>query len=483
MVSMRDNVFHTKSWVAVFATTLSLFVANPSLAQSFPLQTIDLISNAGSTEVLLHTGSIVPYQTVLATDNKVVIDVDNVDPDQTIRTNFSQAKNVSHVILQPLTNNKIRLIVRGEDLGQPVVAFRDAAGGVTNNAAERLQSQFRLPEARSNSSELQSSAAPAAPVFDQGITNTTSNNNNHDADLVSNTSRAASEPITLPSSQSAQQVQRSFWDSVGLGSMSQWLPNASNPLEIAGIVLQLSILIGIFAAFIYFIRHKLSQLQGEAQDDRQMAEYNANMSPTKRQTRSAGRNPMRHLNEQNQSEEMIGLGSMRESSNRENHRAGLRNSRLNEDGSPMSRPENNINSGKAQKPANTNTKLAASHYQKQAQTPPSRPNRLASGISEDLIKQEIQRSADIKRMTQELAAGKNNTKTPKAPTPNQRSLSNNKPAANAPATAKKGNAQNSGGNPEVLDFLRSVAELMEKDGNAQMARSIHKNLGRNINPI
>ena len=481
---MRDNVFNTKTWVAAFATTLSLFAANPSLAQSFPLQTIDLISNAGSTEVLLHTGSIVPYQTVLATDNKVVIDVDNVDPDQTIRTNFSQAKNVSHVILQPLTNNKIRLIVRGEDLGQPVVAFRDATGTAGSNAADRLQSHFQLPQTRSNTSntsELQGSTEPV-PTFDQGITNTNSTGNNHDADLVSTTSRAASEPITLPSSQSAQQVQRSFWDSVGLGSMSQWLPNATNPMEIAGIVLQLSILIGIFAAFVYFIRHKLAQL----------SEDNANMAPTQRQTRSSSRNAAPRRNEQIHheqihSDEMIGLGSMRESGHRGDRRTGLRNSRLNEDGSPMSRPENrpehSINSGKIQKPANTNTKLAASHYQKQAQTPPSRPNRLASGISEDLIKQEIQRSADIKRMTQELAAGKNSAKTPKAPAPNQRSLSNNKPVVPASANAKKGNAQNSGGNPEVLDFLRSVAELMEKDGNAQMARSIHKNLGRNINPI
>ena len=53
-------------------------------------------------------------------------------------------------------------------------------------------------------------------------------------------------------------------------------------------------------------------------------------------------------------------------------------------------------------------------------------------------------------------------------------------AANAPVPNKPGAAtQPQGplsGNPEVLNFLRNVAELMEKDGKGEIAKSIHKNL-------
>jgi len=40
------------------------------------------------------------------------------------------------------------------------------------------------------------------------------------------------------------------------------------------------------------------------------------------------------------------------------------------------------------------------------------------------------------------------------------------------------------GNPEVLNFLRNVADLMEKDGKGEIAKSIHKNLSsKNLNGL
>ena len=104
----------------------------------------------------------------------------------------------------------------------------------------------------------------------------------------------------------------------------------------------------------------------------------------------------------------------------------------------------------------------------------------------------------LQQAQQQIAAAQANTVKPKNAPVNRAAAAQktvtpvnfkNAPATNPlsaskmaqPAKKAASNAQNGPlpGNPEVLNFLRNVADLMEKDGKPQIASSIHKNLNPN----
>jgi|GEM_PF-2698913 len=102
---------------SLVATTLAAW------AENYPLDSIDFDSQGQRTHITLHTGSIVPVDKILVSRDKMMIDIDQVDATQTIRTNFANAENISHVVIQPLNDHKVRLIIRGENMESPSIAF------------------------------------------------------------------------------------------------------------------------------------------------------------------------------------------------------------------------------------------------------------------------------------------------------------------------------------------------------------------------
>lgn len=89
------------------------------------LDKIDLISQGNGTTINLYTGSIVPYKQVYRTSDKLIIEFEHVTAPRTIVTNLAKAQNISHVIFQPLNNDKIRMVVKGKNLGQSVIRFKE----------------------------------------------------------------------------------------------------------------------------------------------------------------------------------------------------------------------------------------------------------------------------------------------------------------------------------------------------------------------
>jgi len=105
------------------------------------LDKLDLISEPGETVINLYTGTIVPYKAIYESDSKLVVEFDHVTAPKTIGTNLSQAANVSHIIFQPVNSHKIRMIIKGENLGHTAIHFKE--NPKNQSLIEALASQKR----------------------------------------------------------------------------------------------------------------------------------------------------------------------------------------------------------------------------------------------------------------------------------------------------------------------------------------------------
>ncbi len=86
------------------------------------LQGIVLDSSGLETKVTLKSDTRLPYQIVSQSADKIVIDISSVDPTRSIPTDFANAENIEQVILKPVSSNRLRMVIRGEGLGNPIIA-------------------------------------------------------------------------------------------------------------------------------------------------------------------------------------------------------------------------------------------------------------------------------------------------------------------------------------------------------------------------
>jgi RecB family exonuclease len=168
-------------WLLALGLALSPLFSAQSWAETYDLQSVDFATAGDKTNIILHTGSIVPVQKVLVSDNKLILEIDQVNTDETVHTNFSGASNISHVIMQPIDEHKIRMIIRGEGLGTPSVAFYSAGNGAYSSAnpdfdANRLNAETHaalrnLQEIGTQPATLQT--ANTKPIAEQPAVDTT----------------------------------------------------------------------------------------------------------------------------------------------------------------------------------------------------------------------------------------------------------------------------------------------------------------------
>lgn len=90
------------------------------------LSGIELNSTPVETRITLKSGTQIPFRIISRSKQKIVVDLDTVDSTQPIPTDFTAAENIEQVVLKPLGNDKIRLIIRGEKLGEPVIGMSNA---------------------------------------------------------------------------------------------------------------------------------------------------------------------------------------------------------------------------------------------------------------------------------------------------------------------------------------------------------------------
>lgn len=479
-------------------------LAVPAWARdTFRLDSVDFISTNGRTHIIMHTGSMLPVQKVMVSDSKLVLDIDRVDADESVRTNFSGAGNVSHVILKPLNEHKIRMIIRGENLGAPVVAFNSpVAHDVGHLPAASLPED--LP-----AGDLQAETDAALQALqEEGMQNAALTAGDHGAEtgaaadsallmaeedpLVSEGEILLDPAAATPEAQpdpgpifslgaeaadlaGGNSVSR-FFDAAAGGKFNQYIPYGLLALLLAGSGL--------------FLKHKIASLRNNepsledlmteqaggrkvgfremANAYRQQDDVRKSAHPGQRgvlaqnksnlATRPAGRKP----------DELIGLRSLNKATQAE---PGSRQAQY---------LESLLASASAPPPpvkAPAPKKQAVNQYLKAQGQPPVRKPKSRQAADERMA-EEMKRAQDIQ---QTLAARK---PAPKPGVSSPRNPINRAPVAKSALASKPGGTAAAlsgadlpaGQNQEVLDFLRNVADLMAKDGRPEVARNIQRNL-------
>jgi hypothetical protein len=522
----------------------------PVWAENFNLDSVDFANSDAGMRIVLHTGSIVPVQKVLISENKVILDVDQVNSGETVRTNFAGATNVSHVIMQPLNDHKIRMIIRGEGLSAPTVAFYGAGsssdgGGLSAEESSKLSMETSAALHRQQESGMQAAvntdklvkaplgerpAVDHPPLQDEPIAYggfveskpSQSDHRNGKLDLKP----TETGPLALHASEVPTSASNDFLAQMTTGKWDKYIPYGLLAL----------VMLGAGA----FVRHKLTQLnpvengfedlleeqqqqQGKRASFREMADAYRSKHDEKR-TEPSGAN--RKAN----SDSMIGLRGLNQQDLAEQDESPLPVQRpiLDLDEPPKANTLEQIlaamqaaNQPKKPMGVPAPKKQAVNQYM-QAQAPQGKPKTRQA--ADEAMLQEMKRAQMAQQELQQqvrqqhaaqaaaqannpgytpvnrAAAAKKAVKTPNfqtmpsgnavnaknPPTPNRTANANPAPTQRGyvPGTPKgspvtKASPQQGPlpGNPEVLNFLRNVAELMEKDGKADIAKSIHKNLG------
>lgn len=483
------------------ALTLSGSFVSVLAEDRYPLQSIDFVSQGNNTTgILFHTGSHVPYRTILASDSKIVIDVDDVQADQTVKTNFANADNISHVVLQPLSKSTVRLIIRGEHLGNPKVAFKDvsAAGQMNNHYSEGGEDPFAEPKtsvktstgfgsAKTPASFESSGDVPVAePKTEDSLSEEALTHANHDgfdkpAVLDGET---ASKPVSASETESAfhPAVNKAPEPPMPLNlSESDTLPNlkdigsAKEASDFFGQLpafdlnegLKYGGLGAVIIGFVWFVRRKYISLSRRNQelyyDDSSRGNKRQDFQSLASEFQLGGKPGRNHQKTPSSGGGPIGLRALQSYMPEDDFGADTQQ----QDFGPALPPF--VNNGRKNNASVAPKKQLINQYaQQQANTPPAGRGR--QRISDDLLRQEVQRSAEIKRQAEQFIP----PPTPQASRQKAASAASviRKTAAST-APKRPGNLGKNGGalppNPEVLNFLRSVADLMDKDGKTPVA--------------
>ena len=538
-------------WLLAMGLALTPLFALPGWAENYNLESVDFASTGNQTNIILHTGSIVPVDKIMVSDNKLILDIDQVNTTETVHTNFSGAANISHVIMQPLNEHKIRMIVRGQNLGAPSVAFYSAGSGAYNNVNPDYNGNRLQQETSAGLRQIQD--AGTQPATWQGDWNKPQN---------AATSAQSEEPIAFGGTGQKPLTTNSKSDNSGENAP---LPLNSSDTSVAGTnffeqlaagkmntFIPYGLLGALFLGMAGFICYKVLRLKQGAHDFEDLLEEQAhgkkigfremaNAYREKHEPIHTETAPTRSNARKTNTEDVIGLRSLgwedeqaypaqrpvdprpatkptpKQSATLEQMIAAMQ---------AASNPKAPIKTPAPKKQA-VNQYVQQNVQQTQAQKPQSKAK--SRPVADEMMIREQKRAQALQQELQQQArqnfppaglpaaapnigqkAGKVTPpaapvnrapaaqKAIKAPSfqsvPSGNAINANKPrkpqppinpAAKMPVNPKIASQQGPlPGNPEVLNFLRNVADLMEKDGKGEIARSIHKNLNpKNIGTV
>jgi len=549
-VNFRNSSRH--AWLLALGLALLPSLTGFAWAENFNLESVDFSNNDAGLRIVLHTGSIVPVQKVLISDSKLVLDIDQVNAGETVRTNFSGAGNVSHVIVQPLNEHKVRMIIRGEGLSAPSIAFYGS--GATDNGSLNAEESARLAAETSlalhrqqesglqpavnkqSTSQLGASESAAvdhpsyredAPIGFGGFVDDKTTAQNHARGIKpSETGPLALRHSMNPSSNEANEV---------MGQLGRW-----------GNYIPYGLLALVLLGAGVFVRHRLTQL---APSGMEYETVNEEFKPSKRTSFRELADAYRNKHDEKRLEQplsrktavddMIGLRGLDQVLEKEEKIQPVRQQSvplIDEPIAPNALEQILAAMQAANKPKKpmgvpAPKKQAVNQYQQaQSAKPKSGKNRQTS---DELMLQEMKRAQtaqqELQQQIRQSAAQSNAVANNSGPapvnraaaakkaikTPNFQTIPSGKPVSGKmadrleqiakPAIPGKSSQQLSqqskaaqvpkkngsspshaplSGNPEVLNFLRNVADLMEKDGKGEIAKSIHKNLSsKNLNGL
>lgn len=551
-------------WLLALGLAITPWFAATSWADNFKLDSVDFASTGDQTRIMLHTGSIVPVQKVSVSDTKMVLEIDQVNTDDTVRTNFSGAANISHVIMQPINEHKVRMIIRGENMAPPTVAFYNANSNAYANANPEFQERSETlhrqttaalkqlqdsgmqsasfnPEAEAMGTEAEpikpapTSKRPEAKASNQpaedepiafgGLTDNSPASSLPEPDLQKPAKSSGSDkmkPLSLPSLEMPA-AGNEWLDKVQSGKANNYILGA--------------LLSFIALGFGGFVIHRIMKLKNAGPDLEDLIQEQANGKRVSfKEMASAYRdkhNPVHQPenagfaskpgNKKHHAEDVIGLRSlhqMDEEFTESQAPKPMASPRTAPPAKPQAKAPADPFGGKTPsmeqliamvqsvsepKPAPVKAppapqKQVVSQYQKAQQAPKTKP--AAKQPLDETMVREVKRAQALQQelmqqAQQQIAAAQAGKSAPKgaplnravaaqksvkpvnfksAPATSPVNAKNQVRAAQAKAPVNNGKNGPLPGNPEVLNFLRNVADLMEKDGKPQIASSIHKNL-------
>lgn len=515
---------------ALLAVTISASAV--AFAAEAYLERVDFESAHGATEITLRADREVNYKKVHVSDNKLILDIEGIDAERAIRTNFSGAFNVSHVIIQPRSADRIRLIVRGEDLGMPRVRYKSPthmdiiaeANALSNEIDAAIDDILTETPEATPEEELSINGDTVANETDTPLNDAIESDLNANlSEDVAETGRLLSEspkkaravegealPLPALSGKNSEPIQDEpiqetslIDDGLGvLGMLQSKTADANLPKILKwGILGLMALGLGLFG------KRKYNQIRLEkAQFSELMAQQQAGQDISFRDMARAYKNQGGHeqpaiRNRQQQpahghpagNSSLIGLNGLKAVSQL--------NQQLNQDVTRFAAAADQglPKQGYAARPKSpAPSKLAVNQYRKNnlspkrpaAKAPAKAPAQQAKNpllnrqqaqqpqqagrkrqVSNDVLRQEMARAKDVSKGLQvnqtRQALNNKRRQAPAQPGLQQQ-------PRREQATGNRNNPLPD--NPEVLNFLKNVADLVEKDGRSDLAQSINKGL-------
>lgn len=500
------------------------------------LKGIELSSTAVETRVVLKSDAQVPYRVVSQNPNKIVIDLSSVDPSQSIQTDFASAENIEHVILKPLSNNKLRMVIRGERLGAAAVSSLSIPTLPPRKTSTILEQESAKPVTRSriyapdeNGTPLQpvtppqTEKAPAAtstlPSGEDSAESTLFTNENAsipesepflfneegDLDAGNPPLEAATErqplvdPDTVEETTTLESSETHWQDTVIeiVGSLFGFAKKLISQTD-KGILFAICGLSGLVLLLGLFIRNRISQRR-----DPFALDAEENTAPGFLDWlfgRNAGRNKRERRNRRLLPDNDLYLAQSR-GDDRPVGLSGFTNhAPVNQALAANMQPQNLINRHQAlnQYAQNATPPMAEPprRHREEIDRELQRSIQSRMAISRSQTRKPVPKGTAALNSIQNKPQPPNNKQPqpqkqlPKPPLSQNRAMPPQAPPSRTPSTghsAMATMAQREPGlpanNTEVLDFLRSVAELMEKDGKPGLANGVKRSITSQQSPF
>src|SRR3989339_461104 len=115
-----SKVRKTKNHFAGILVAASIFaVSLPAYAayEGAVLSEIEINPYHGdSYEIQIKTDKKVPIQKQVTSDNEIVLNLENIKPAKFVNTVYNNISNIDHVIVQPLSNNHVKITLHGNNV-------------------------------------------------------------------------------------------------------------------------------------------------------------------------------------------------------------------------------------------------------------------------------------------------------------------------------------------------------------------------------
>ncbi|MEB3286262.1 MAG: hypothetical protein VKJ04_02045 [Vampirovibrionales bacterium] len=488
--------------MAALPLSLAIF-APPALAAS-RLASIEFNPTGAATNIQFRSETVLPYHIAYNSDTKLMIDIDNVASEDTIDTEFlgaSEVSAISNVVIQPTSKDSLRLIIRGEHLASPKISFIPIRPKTADGIAESTE-----PPLNATASDN-----TAAPVVHQAPAKANINQNGIASDMeeapLTPMAQSDVKPPEPKLSEDPVAAGLSILKKIETSPYLAWTPYIGLGILLLGLVMflkrRLSGIIKQPQTNVQYETLMQQHAQGRSIGFQQLADaYRLSDSPyAERPQSEADYIPSRlrpglpsqaQQNPGARSGGLIGLGGLSqlhiapEDYAQYDHQYDQAISR---ETLKTAAPQPQAQAGKNRKAPPPARQAVNQYAQAQRSIPSGRPQNQApaarkSQFNDEQLRQELQQATRARYETKQqlrkehadaVTNGQLKGGSHLAQSPVHKQALKQRQAGNAPAAGANPNAPLSG-NPEVLNFLRDVAELMDKDGRSQAAKSFRKGL-------